>query len=65
MPKLKSHSGAKKRFSYTAKGKLAYRKAGRSHIMEHKSAKRTRRMRQTGYVTKTLMDQMKKLLPYA
>jgi large subunit ribosomal protein L35 len=65
MPKLKSHSGAKKRFSYTAKGKLAYRKVGRSHIMEHKSPKRTRRMRQTGYVTPALMDQMKRLLPYA
>ncbi|MDR1048842.1 MAG: 50S ribosomal protein L35 [Synergistaceae bacterium] len=65
MPKLKSHSGAKKRFSSTASGKFAYRKVGRSHIMEHKSAKRTRRMRQTGYVSATLMDQMKRLLPYA
>jgi large subunit ribosomal protein L35 len=65
MPKLKSHSGAKKRFSYTAKGKLSYRKVGRSHIMEHKNAKRTRRMRKTGYVSPTLMNQMKKMLPYA
>ena len=65
MPKLKSHSGAKKRFTYTAKGKLTYRKAGRNHILEHKSAKRTRRMRKTGYVSPTLMNQMKKMLPYA
>ena len=65
MPKLKSHSGANKRFSYTATGKLAYRKVGRSHILEHKSAKRTRRMRQTGYVSPTLMNQMKRMLPYA
>ena len=65
MPKLKSHSGAKKRFSYTGSGKLAYRKVGRRHILEHKSAKRTRRMRKTGYVSPTLMNQAKKMLPYA
>ena len=64
MPKLKTHSGAKKRFSRTASGKLAYRQVGRSHIMEHKSAKRTRRMRETGYVSPTLMEQMNRLLPY-
>ena len=65
MPKLKSHSGAKKRFSYTAGGKLAYRKVGRNHIMEHKSPKRTRRMRKTGYVSPTLTNQIKRMLPYA
>ncbi|MDR2527685.1 MAG: 50S ribosomal protein L35 [Synergistaceae bacterium] len=65
MPKLKTHSGAKKRFSRTASGKLAYRKVGRSHIMEHKSAKRTRKMRKTGYVSPTLMEQMNRMLPYA
>ncbi|MDR2136839.1 MAG: 50S ribosomal protein L35 [Synergistaceae bacterium] len=43
---------------------MAYRKVGRSHIMEHKSAKRTRRMRKTGYVSSTLMGQMKRMLPY-
>jgi large subunit ribosomal protein L35 len=65
MPKLKSHSGAKKRFFYTATGKLAYRKIGRAHIMEHKGAKRTRRMRKTGYVSPTLMGQLKRMLPYS
>ena len=63
--KMKSHSGAKKRFSYTASGKLAYRKVGRAHIMVGKSSKRTRRMRKTGYVSPTLMDQIKRMLPYA
>ena len=65
MPKLKTHSGAKKRFSYTASGKLSYRKVGRAHIMVKKSSKRTRRMRKTGYVSPTLMDQIKRMLPYA
>ena len=62
--KLKSHSGAKKRFFRTASGKLAYRKSGRSHIMVHKSPKRLRGLRKTGYVTETLMEQMNRLLPY-
>ena len=65
MPKMKSHSGAKKRFSYTGSGKLAYRKAGRNHILEHKSSKRSRRMRKTGYVSPTLAGQIEKMLPYA
>ncbi|MBQ6969707.1 MAG: 50S ribosomal protein L35, partial [Synergistaceae bacterium] len=34
--KLKSHSGAKKRFFKTASGKFAYRKCSRSHILVHK-----------------------------
>ncbi|MBQ8692262.1 MAG: 50S ribosomal protein L35 [Synergistaceae bacterium] len=62
--KLKSHSGAKKRFFRTGTGKLAYRKSGRSHIMVHKNSKRLRSLRQTGYVTDTLMEQMNHLLPY-
>ena len=62
--RLKSHSGAKKRFFRTASGKLAYRKCGRSHIMVHKGAKRLRTLRKTGYVTETLMEQMNHLLPY-
>lgn len=62
--KLKSHSGAKKRFFRTGTGKLAYRKCGRSHIMVHKGAKRLRRLRKTGYATDTLMEQMNRLLPY-
>ena len=46
--KLKSHSGAKKRFFRTATGKLAYRKSGRSHIMVHKEAKRMHTLRMSG-----------------
>jgi large subunit ribosomal protein L35 len=42
MPKMKSHSGAKKRFKRTAGGKLKARHANSSHILEKKSAKRKR-----------------------
>jgi large subunit ribosomal protein L35 len=42
MPKMKSHSGAKKRFTRTAGGKLLGRHAYSSHILEKKSPKRKR-----------------------
>ena len=42
MPKMKTHSGAKKRFRATATGKLRGRSAFTSHILEKKSAKRKR-----------------------
>jgi large subunit ribosomal protein L35 len=44
MPKMKTHSGAKKRFRRTARGKLRGRHAMTSHILEKKSAKRKRRL---------------------
>jgi large subunit ribosomal protein L35 len=45
MPKMKSHSGAKKRFKLTAKGKVRGRHAFSSHILEKKSPKRKRSFR--------------------
>jgi large subunit ribosomal protein L35 len=44
MPKMKSHSGAKKRFKKTGTGKLQGRHAFSSHILEKKSPKRKREM---------------------
>ncbi len=44
MPKMKSHSGAKKRFKTTGTGKLKARHAMTSHILGKKSAKRKRRL---------------------
>jgi large subunit ribosomal protein L35 len=44
MPKMKTQSGAKKRFKRTASGKLRGRKAYSSHILEKKSPKRKRQM---------------------
>lgn len=42
MPKMKSHSGAKKRFSLTSKGKVKRRRSGLRHILTKKSKKRKR-----------------------
>jgi large subunit ribosomal protein L35 len=44
MPKMKTHSGAKKRFRVTGKGKLVHRRTNRKHLLEHKSSRRTRRL---------------------
>jgi len=44
VPKMKTHSGAKKRFRKTGTGKLRGRRAYSSHILEKKSPKRKRRM---------------------
>ena len=44
MPKMKTHSGAKKRFKLTAKGKVRGRHAMTSHILGKKSAKRKRKL---------------------
>ena len=46
MPKMKSHSGTKKRFRRTGTGKLMRAKAFKSHILTKKSPKRIRGFRQ-------------------
>ena len=64
MPKLKTHSGAKKRFSLTKNGKVKRAKAFRSHILTKKPTKRTRNLRKAAYLTTTEGRTMKKLIPY-
>lgn len=44
MPKMKTHSGTKKRFKVSGSGKLIHRGAGKRHLNEHKSSRRTRRL---------------------
>jgi large subunit ribosomal protein L35 len=45
MPKMKTHSGAKKRYKVTSKGKITRRKANLNHILEKKSPQRKRRLK--------------------
>ncbi|MEO5904462.1 MAG: 50S ribosomal protein L35 [Gemmatimonadaceae bacterium] len=47
MPKMKSHRGARKRFSITGTGKVKRLKAFKSHILTKKTSKRKRRLRQS------------------
>lgn len=51
MPKMKSTSGAKKRFKRTASGKFKRHKAFRSHILSSKSSKRKRHLRKATLVS--------------
>lgn len=65
MPKMKSHRGSRRRFRRTAKGKWIYSKANRSHLAEHKPAKRKRQLRRKGIVNKRDAHRIGQLLPYA
>jgi len=53
MPKMKSTSGAKKRFKKTASGQFKRKKAFRSHILTSKSRKRKRHLRKPTLVSET------------
>ena len=64
MPKLKTHSGAKKRFNLTKSGKVKRARAYKSHILTKKTTKRTRNLRKAAYLTTTEGRTMKKLIPY-
>jgi large subunit ribosomal protein L35 len=52
MPKMKSNSSAKKRFSYTGTGKIKRKHAFKSHILTKMSTKRKRALTHTGLVDK-------------
>jgi large subunit ribosomal protein L35 len=62
MPKMKSHSGASKRFRLTGTGKVVRRRANRAHYLERKPSTMTRRL--AGYVELAPQDakKIKKLL---
>ena len=62
MPKMKTHSGAKKRFRKTATGKLRARHAMTSHILEKKSANRKRRLGRPVEVAKADEKRVRELL---
>ena len=44
MPKMKTHSGAKKTFRVTGSGKVMHERAGKRHLLERKSSRLTRRL---------------------
>ena len=64
MPKMKSHSGAKKRFRMTGTGKVKRGHQGKSHILTKKDTKRKRRLRKGGLADVTNAKVIKKLIPY-
>ena len=62
MPKMKSNSGAKKRFARTASGRIKRKKAFTSHILTKKSPKRKRNLRDTTLVDKADEKRIGRLL---
>ena len=64
MPKIKSHSGAKKRFKMSKTGKVIRAHAFKSHILNKKTTKRKRNLRKPEMTDQTNAKVMKKILPY-
>ncbi|MBE6810781.1 MAG: 50S ribosomal protein L35 [Ruminococcaceae bacterium] len=64
MPKIKTHSGAKKRFKLTKNGKVKRAQAFKSHILNKKTAKRKRNLRKVVCADVTNVAKVKKLIPY-
>ena len=62
MPKMKSHSGAKKRVRKTGSGKMAMKRHSRNHLLMQKN-KRQKRMNRTIVLGKTNVKSIKALLP--
>jgi large subunit ribosomal protein L35 len=62
MPKMKTHSGAKKRFKVTAKSKLRARHAMTSHNLGKKSAKRKRRLGRPAGIAAADTERVRELL---
>ncbi|MEM1055238.1 MAG: 50S ribosomal protein L35 [Bacteroidota bacterium] len=62
MPKMKSNSGAKKRFVRTGTGRLKRKKAFASHILTKKSPKRKRNLRESTLVAKVDQKRMERLI---
>ena len=62
MPKMKTHSGAKKRFEITRTGKIRRRQAFLNHILEKKSADRKRRLGKMTVVSPADAKNVRKML---
>ena len=64
MPKIKTHSGAKKRFKLTKTGKVKRAHAFKSHILNKKTTKRKRNLRKDVTADVTNVSKIKKMIPY-
>ena len=62
MPKVKTKSGAKKRFKLTGTGKVKRKHAFKSHILTKKETKQKRNLTQTGLVDKSDEKNIKRML---
>lgn len=63
MPKMKTHSGAAKRFRKTGTGKITRQKANKQHILTKKRTKRKRGLRQDDLVHASDVHRVKRMIP--
>ena len=64
MPKMKTHSGAKKRFKKLKSGLIKASRSGRRHLLTKKTTKRKRDLRRALYIGPSDIRHVKSLLPY-
>ncbi len=62
--KMKTHRGAAKRFKKTGTGKLTRNKAGKRHLLTHKSSKKKRKMSGKSVIFKGEVRAIRHALPY-
>jgi len=62
MPKMRTHSGTKKRISFTASGKVKRGRPGTSHLAPGKTQKRIRHLRKSALISKSDLKRLRKLL---
>ncbi|MBI2974612.1 MAG: 50S ribosomal protein L35 [Deltaproteobacteria bacterium] len=65
MPKLKTNSGASKRFKFTKNGKIKRKQASKRHILTSKGTVQKRRLSEVAYVAKEDEYKIKRLMPYS
>ena len=65
MPKMKTKSGAKKRFRVRGSGSIKRAHAGKRHILTKRTTKNKRQLRGNTAIHATNMDSVKAMLPYA
>jgi len=64
MPKLRTHSASKKRFSFTSAGKVKRNKAFKAHLLSGKTPKRKRGLRQMAIASSANAGIIRKMIPY-
>ncbi len=64
MPKMKTHRSAAKRYKITGSGKVLRQKAGKGHLLAHKSSARKNRLTGTCEVFEGNLKMISKELPY-
>ena len=65
MPKMKTKSGAKKRFRFTASGKIKTGQAGKRHGMIKRSNEQIRNLRGTSVLSESETKRIRRWMPYA